>query len=115
MNNKETKTIKILLAGEGGQGVQTIAKIITESAAQNGYEVAYIPYFGVEQRGTPSISFVTISNKPIRYPRFKVADIACIVITRAIKKSSEYISPNTDIILIARPLIVRSSPNLLLN
>ncbi len=98
MNSRESKTIKILLAGEGGQGVQTIAKIITESAANSGYEVAYIPYFGVEQRGTPSISFVTISNKPIRYPRFKVADVACIVITRAIKKSSDYISPNTDII-----------------
>ncbi|OQB05974.1 MAG: NADH-dependent phenylglyoxylate dehydrogenase subunit gamma [bacterium ADurb.Bin212] len=96
--NKNTDTIKILLAGEGGQGVQTIAKIITETAAQAGKEVAYIPYFGVEQRGTPSISFVTISSSLIRYPRFEAADVACIVISRAINKSANYISPNTEII-----------------
>lgn len=91
-------TIKILLAGEGGQGVQTIAKIITETAVRSNKEVMYIPYFGVEQRGTPSISFVTISDQKIHYPRFKTADIAVVVITRAINKASEYISPNTEVI-----------------
>lgn len=94
----KNKALKILLAGEGGQGVQTVAKVITETAHKSGKEVAYIPYFGVEQRGTPSISFVTISSNTIRYPRFEIADIACIVISRAIKKSSNYISPNTEII-----------------
>ncbi len=98
MNKKEQNTIKILLAGEGGQGVQTIAKIITESSARSGKEVLYIPYFGVEQRGTPSISFITVSDKPIHYPRFKTADIAVVVISRAIEKASEYISPNTEVI-----------------
>lgn len=99
MNKKNIDpTIKILLAGEGGQGVQTIAKIITETVARSKKEVLYIPYFGVEQRGTPSISFVTLSDKKIHYPRFKTADIAVVVITRAINKASEYISPNTEVI-----------------
>ena len=43
--------IKIVLAGEGGQGVQIIANMLAESAYAEGKEAAYIPNFGVEQRG----------------------------------------------------------------
>ena len=42
---------KIVLAGEGGQGVQSIAKILVEAGYEAGKEVLYIPNFGVEQRG----------------------------------------------------------------
>lgn len=45
------KTWKIALAGEGGQGVQSVAMILTEAAALEGKEILYIPNFGVEQRG----------------------------------------------------------------
>lgn len=91
-------TTKILLAGEGGQGIQTIAKALGEAAALAKSEVAYIPVFGVEQRGTPSISFVTISNSRIRYPRFDVADVVVVLRSRAITSVEKYISPNTTII-----------------
>ena len=42
---------KIALAGEGGQGVQSVASIIVEAANDKGREALYIPNFGVEQRG----------------------------------------------------------------
>ena len=90
---------KILLAGEGGQGIQTIAKAIGEAAAKAGREVSYIPVFGVEQRGTPSISFVTIAQSTIRYPRFDVADIVVVLRSRAISRVEPYISPNTTILI----------------
>ena len=38
---------KIVLAGEGGQGVQSIAKILVEAGYEAGKEVLYIPNFGV--------------------------------------------------------------------
>lgn len=91
-------TQKILLAGEGGQGIQTIAKALGEAAAKEGLEVAYIPVFGVEQRGTPSISFLTTSHEPIRYPRFDTADIVVILRSRAISRVEKYISPNTQVL-----------------
>ncbi len=92
------KKIQILLAGEGGQGIQTIAKSLAETAAKDGYEVSYIPVFGVEQRGTPSISMITISKSQIRYPRFETADMAVVLRTRAIPRVVQYISPSTEII-----------------
>lgn len=95
---QNNKVHKILLAGEGGQGIQTIAKAIGEAAALVGQEVSYIPVFGVEQRGTPSISFITISDRKIHYPRFDTADIVIILRSRAINAASEYISPHTLVI-----------------
>lgn len=37
---------KIVLAGEGGQGVQSIAKILVEAGYEAGKQVLYIPNFG---------------------------------------------------------------------
>ena len=88
----------IIIAGEGGQGVQTIAKIITEAVFATGLAVSYMPSFGVEQRGAPSVAFITIHNKPIRYPKFEIADIVFIMQSRAIKAAAKYINPNTTVI-----------------
>ena len=71
--------LKILLAGEGGQGVQTIAEVLAEAFALEGKEVSYIPAFGVEQRGTPSVAYLIVSNKEIRYPKFELADYLIIL------------------------------------
>jgi len=94
----EKLIIKMILAGEGGQGIQTIAKILSATAAQEGFEVAYIPSFGVEQRGSPSIAFLTISPNEISYPRFDVADFAVILQERAIPSVARYVTPETTII-----------------
>jgi len=94
----KSKTAKIILAGEGGQGVQTIAKILSTTAADEGFEVSYIPSFGVEQRGSPSIAFLTISQGAICYPRFDKADLAVILQERAIFNVARYIVPETTVI-----------------
>jgi 2-oxoglutarate ferredoxin oxidoreductase subunit gamma len=91
-------TTNLLISGEGGQGIQTIAKILAISAAESGYEVSSIPAFGVEQRGTPSLAFVIISKDKIYYPRFDRADYVVILQKRAVPKVEEYISPNTKVI-----------------
>lgn len=50
-------TVKIALAGEGGQGVQSVAGIMVEAANDSGREALYIPNFGVEQRGGVSVAY----------------------------------------------------------
>ena len=90
--------INIIFSGEGGQGIQTMTKIFTNSAYKSGLDVSFIPSFGVEQRGTPSTSFITIDNSPLRYPKFSVADYVVVLQTRAIKAVEEFISPNTKVI-----------------
>ncbi len=89
--------IRIIFSGEGGQGIQTISKVFVTAASKQGFEVSYLPSFGVEQRGTPSVAFITIDNKEIRHPKFDKADIVVILGKRAIKTVENYLDPNTEL------------------
>ena len=40
--------MKILIAGEGGQGIQTAAQVLAKAAFKEGKRALYIPNFGVE-------------------------------------------------------------------
>lgn len=82
---------KIVLAGEGGLGVQTVAKIISLAAIKSGRQTSYLPSFGVEQRGGVSIAFVQISSNPIPYPKFSKADIVVAFSNRAIEALKGFI------------------------
>lgn len=88
-------TMKIALAGEGGQGVQSVAMILVEGAYENGKEAVYIPNFGVEQRGGVSVAFVQIGDEPIKAPKFKTGDIVIALSDRAIRRTAMYVGPET--------------------
>lgn len=94
----EQKINKIVIAGEGGQGVQLLSKVLSQSLVEIGYSVSYIPQFGPEQRGTPSVAFIQFSNKKIPYPKFSKADILIVLRRRAIKTIASFISPETIIL-----------------
>lgn len=89
------KAVKIALAGEGGQGVQSVAMILTEAAAMEGKEILYIPNFGVEQRGGVSIAFVQIGDEKIGAPKFKTGDIVVALSDRAVRRVSMHVGPQT--------------------
>ncbi len=89
---------KIVLAGEGGQGVQSIAKILVEAGYEAKKEILYIPNFGVEQRGGVSIAFCQISDEKIGEPRFSKGDIVIMLSDRAIERCSTYINEDTTVI-----------------
>lgn len=89
---------KIIIAGEGGQGIQLISKIITKSAQKSGKMVSYLPSFGVEQRGGVSISYIQIGSSPISYPRFTTADIVVIFCNRAVTVIPTFLNNNTLVI-----------------
>ena len=91
--------MKILFAGEGGQGVQAIAQILTKAGFKEGQSVSYIPNFGVEQRGGASLAFVTIQSRPVVYPKFDQADVLAILSGRSKKRVKDHIGPNTKVIL----------------
>lgn len=89
--------MKILLAGEGGQGVQLSAEVLALAAFLEGKIASVIPNFGVEQRGGVSLAFVVV-GKEATYPKFEKADILAIFCDRAIERVKSYISPQTKII-----------------
>lgn len=96
---KEKKIIKILIAGEGGQGAQAIAKILAETAFIEGHHSLYIPNFGVEQRGGVSIAFLQISNRMIPAPKFEVADYQTVLSNRAYERTENYIGKQTKVFI----------------
>lgn len=87
--------IKIVMAGEGGQGVQSVAEIIAEAANEEGKECLYIPNFGVEQRGGVSVAFVQISDESIGAPKFNTGDIVVALSDRAFYRTKQYVGPQT--------------------
>lgn len=90
--------IKILIAGEGGQGIQVIAEILAKAAFFEGKKALYIPNFGVEQRGGVSLAFVVIDDKQVVYPKFEKADILAILSDRSWERVKDYVNPQTKII-----------------
>lgn len=92
------KEFKIALAGEGGQGVQSVAGILVEAANDSGREALYIPNFGVEQRGGVSIAFVQIADEKIGSPKFKKADIVIALSDRAVRRTAQYVNGNTSFV-----------------
>lgn len=89
------KGAKMALAGEGGQGVQSVANILVEAAYDEGKEALYIPNFGVEQRGGVSIAYVQISEESIGSPKFKYADVVIALSDRAVVRTQKYVNENT--------------------
>ncbi|TWH48141.1 2-oxoacid:acceptor oxidoreductase family protein [Sporomusa sp. KB1] len=89
------KVVKVAIAGEGGQGVQSIAEILAEAANEEGKNALYIPNFGVEQRGGVSIAFVQISDDEIGFPKFQKADILIPVSPRAVQRTTMYAGKDT--------------------
>ena len=94
----EKNLVKIVLAGEGGQGVQSVANILTEAAYAQGKQALYIPNFGVEQRGGVSVAFVQISDSPISSLKFATADIVIALSDRAILRTLQYVNEKTTFV-----------------
>ncbi len=90
--------IKVLIAGEGGQGVQAMAEILARAAFLENKRALYIPNFGVEQRGGVSLAFVIIDNKPVVYPKFAKADILAIFSERSRERVKSYLDESTKVI-----------------
>lgn len=87
--------LRIALAGEGGQGVQSIAEILAEAAYNENQQALYIPNFGLEQRGGVSIAFLQFSDKRIGAPKFQKADIVIALSERAVDRTIGYSGPET--------------------
>ncbi len=92
------EVIRMVLAGEGGQGVQSIAEILAEAVNEEGRQALYIPNFGVEQRGGVSVAFLQISDHPIGSPKFQTGDFVAALSDRAVHRTAQYVGPETTFI-----------------
>jgi len=91
--------MKILLSGEGGQGIQIMAKIFANVCNKQNYEVVLMPHYGVEMRMGISLAYLQIEdNKQITYPKFKSADIIVCLTSRDIEQTKSFSVWGTKII-----------------
>ncbi|NCA93029.1 2-oxoacid:ferredoxin oxidoreductase subunit gamma [bacterium] len=59
---------KIIIAGFGGQGVQSLGMFIAYASIHAGKEVTFLPSYGPEMRGGTSNCSVVVSDKPVASP-----------------------------------------------
>lgn len=57
---------EIRMHGRGGQGVVKSAQVIVKSVVNTGGYSHFIPFFGVERKGSPVFGFLRIDDKDIR-------------------------------------------------
>ncbi len=67
----------ILIGGFGGQGVQTLGKLLTYVANDSGKQVTFYPAYGAEMRGGTSNCTIVISDEEIGAPSRGMLD--CVV------------------------------------
>lgn len=57
---------EIRLHGRGGQGLVKASHIVVKTAVGTGHYGQFIPFFGVERKGSPVFGFLRLSEEPIR-------------------------------------------------
>lgn len=89
------KVYRIVISGEGGQGVQSLAHAFANAAYNSGLNITYMPNYGVEQRGGVSLGYLQFGKGEIGFPKFQTADFLIVMCERAIERTKEYIGDNT--------------------
>lgn len=89
---------RIIISGEGGQGVLSIAKIIAYAAWEQGKQSLYVPFFSTEKRGGISIAYAQIADEPIPFPKFHKADLWVVLSQRAVDRIYDYLDDRTTVI-----------------
>lgn len=93
------ETFKIVICGEGGQGVQSIAKIIATAAFEQGKKAVYVPYFSTEKRGGVTEAYAQIGDVAPAYPKFEKADLWVVLSQRAVERIESFLKEDTKVIV----------------
>lgn len=62
------KTIKLICAGFGGQGVLSVGQMVAMMAMKKGYQVSWMPSYGPEMRGGTANCHVVIDQNEVGSP-----------------------------------------------
>ena len=72
---QENETLRILVAGFGGQGVLFLGKLIAHAGVLLGKHVTWLPSYGPEMRGGTANCAVILSDEPIGSPMVSEPDV----------------------------------------
>lgn len=89
----------LLIAGFGGQGVQTLGKLIAYAANEEDKEVTFAPSYGGEMRGGTSNCTVVVSDRQISSPNKQSLDIVVVMNEASLRKFETRVKPGGLIII----------------
>ena len=90
---------KIIIAGFGGQGVQSLGMFIAYASIYDGKEVTFLPSYGPEMRGGTSNCSVVVSDKPVASPIIAVPDMLIAMNKPSLAKFENKVRPGGTIIV----------------
>jgi len=88
---------EILLAGLGGQGIQSAGDILARACTRAGMHVALLPSYGAEARGTLIRSELVVSDEEIVYPGVLEPDVFVAFSQQAYDYFLTAVTPDTMI------------------
>lgn len=104
----KNKTIDILLAGFGGQGIMFMGKLLAQAGLNSKKNVTWMPSYGAEVRGGTAYSMTRISGLPIASPVVINPDILVVMNEPSLIKYENKLKSNG--ILIMNSSLVSAKP-----
>lgn len=89
----------ILIAGFGGQGVQTLGKLLSYAANEEEKHVLFAPSYGGEMRGGTSNCTVVVGDEKISSPNKKYMDAVIVLNEESFQKFEKDVKPGGVLIL----------------
>lgn len=93
------KTLNIVLAGFGGQGVLFSGKLIAYAALFDGREVSWLPSYGPEMRGGTANCSVVVSDKPVGSPLVTEPEVLIAMNLPSFEKFIDKVAPGGVVIM----------------
>ncbi len=89
----------ILLGGFGGQGVQTLGKLLAYAANDAGKTVTFYPAYGGEMRGGTSNCTVVVSDRRIGAPARNLCDYVLVLNEPSFKRFEARVKPGGTLLV----------------
>jgi 2-oxoisovalerate ferredoxin oxidoreductase beta subunit len=96
---KLDRTIRIKVAGFGGQGVLLLGNLLAEAAMQSGTHASWLPSYGPEMRGGTAHCNVVLSPKPIGSPICEHPDVLIALNRPSLDRFAPEVQPGGTILL----------------
>ena len=89
----------ILLGGFGGQGVQTLGKLLAYTANDAGKSVTFYPAYGGEMRGGTSNCTVVVSDRRIGAPARNLCDFVLVLNEPSFRRFEPRVKPGGTLLV----------------
>ena len=93
------KTLNVLFAGFGGQGILFAGKVMAYAGLMDGKEISWLPSYGPEMRGGTCNCSVVVSDQPIGSPLVVKPDVLVAMNRPSLDKFIDSVVPGGTVLV----------------